>query len=106
MWTQEYLEEKATDYMVKARDKSTRMELFPYVGVKPSLQVANTLLTIHKKKNMTKNIDWEQRRYEIAKDVYCALIREEYPSSLEFLAKMAVLLADKLIEEHKKINEL
>ncbi len=52
-----------------------------------------------------KDIIWEQRRYEIAKDVYCALIREEYPSSLDFLAKMAVQLADKLIKELKETSK-
>lgn len=55
---------------------------------------------------MTKQetIDWEQRRYEIAKDVLTALlsnptIRGEYASS-----KVAVDYADALIEELKKEN--
>ena len=55
---------------------------------------------------MTKQetIDWEQRRYEIAKDVLTALlsnptIRGEYASS-----KVAVDYADALIEELKKYD--
>lgn len=56
---------------------------------------------------MTKQetIDWEQRRYEIAKDMLTALlsnptIRREYTPYL----KVAVDYADALIEELKKEN--
>lgn len=46
-------------------------------------------------------IDWEQRRYEIAKDVLCALIREDY-AECAIDCQMAVIKADQLIEELKK----
>lgn len=46
-------------------------------------------------------IDWEQRRYEIAKDVLCALIREDY-AECSIDCQMAVLKADQLIAELKK----
>lgn len=49
-----------------------------------------------------KYIDWEQRRYEIAKDTYCTLIQKEYPFNLDIIAKEAVQLTDKFIEELKK----
>ena len=44
-------------------------------------------------------INWEQRRYEIAKAMY-PVIYENYPSN--DMAKTAVQFADKLIEELKK----
>lgn len=49
-------------------------------------------------------IDWEQRRYEIAKDVLAAQISDtEYAenNSEQILAKYAVKYADALIEELK-----
>lgn len=65
--------------------------------------------------NSTKNIDWEQRRYEIAKDMLCAIYMDdgnesrcanhnmgfEY-QSLESSAHSAVRYADALINELKK----
>lgn len=53
---------------------------------------------------MGENIDWEQRRYEIAKDVFAAQISDvEYAenNSEQILAKYAVKYADALIEELK-----
>ncbi len=47
-----------------------------------------------------KEIDWEQRRYEIAKDVLCGMV-----SSGIIRVKDAVVYADKLIEELKKKGE-
>ncbi len=51
-------------------------------------------------------IDWEQRRYEIAKDVMAALITEPDPCfvagpALEFCAQSAVKAANLLIKELK-----
>ena len=46
-----------------------------------------------------KEIDWEQRRYEIAKDVFCF-----YPHR-EASAKNAVEWADALVEELKKASK-
>lgn len=53
---------------------------------------------------MGENIDWEQRRYEIAKDVLAAQISDvEYAenNSEQILAKYAVKYADALIKELK-----
>lgn len=48
-------------------------------------------------------IDWEQRRYEIAKDVYPIVCHDMNPSEpKEAPAKAAVELADLLIAELKK----
>jgi hypothetical protein len=51
-----------------------------------------------------KTIDWEQRRYEIAKDVLAnipANIPANYPESLETKISIAVMRADALIKELK-----
>lgn len=49
-----------------------------------------------------KEIDWEQRRYEISKNVLSGVVVNEAPGHYEQLAKMAVLYADALIAELKK----
>lgn len=46
--------------------------------------------------------DWEQRRYEIAKDVFCILLTEKNELTYFQKAENAVLRADALIEELKK----
>lgn len=48
-----------------------------------------------------KEIDWEQRRYEIAKDVYC-IRQTHYLDSNKKMAEVAVIAADALIEELKR----
>lgn len=45
--------------------------------------------------------EWEQRRYEIAKDLYCIILKE-YPSHSTAMAEHAVNFADALIAELKK----
>lgn len=47
------------------------------------------------------NIDWEQRRYEIAKELYISMIREE-KTDVFSIASTAVDLADVLIKKLKK----
>lgn len=56
----------------------------------------------------TEPIDWEQRRYEIAKDIMSAQLSDGESAennSKEVLAKWAVVYADALIEELKKGGE-
>ena len=48
-----------------------------------------------------KPVDWEQRRYEIAKNML-ANIPVDYPESLETKVDIAVMRADALIKELKK----
>lgn len=67
-------------------------------------------------KNKTKNIDWGQRRYEIAKSVYSTTLRllleqggkisQLQSQRIEYnrAARNAVYFADALIEELKKDN--
>lgn len=49
--------------------------------------------------------DWEQRRYEIAKDILPHTILEYYGKGLERGVKDAVMCADALIAELKKGGE-
>ena len=49
---------------------------------------------------MNKNINWEQRRYEIAKEML-PIMRDDYPTS-QRAANEAVRYADALIIELKK----
>lgn len=50
------------------------------------------------------NIDWEQRRYEIAKECVAVLMRNEI--TLEDAAKVSIEQADALITELKKKNKV
>jgi hypothetical protein len=52
--------------------------------------------------NHLTSINWEQRRYEIAKDVYCTLLEQRDGLTHHQKAENAVLRADALIEALKK----
>jgi hypothetical protein len=54
------------------------------------------------KKYIAEEINWEQRRYEIAKDVFCHHMLDSQVPTTESKVQIAVELADKLIEELKK----
>ena len=51
-----------------------------------------------------KEIDWEQRRYEIAKDILCIYL-QEYPNGDNEMAQDAIGCADALINELKKTSK-
>ena len=51
-----------------------------------------------------KEIDWEQRRYEIAKDILCIYL-QEYPNDDDVMAQYAIGVADALIEKLKKTSK-
>ena len=51
-----------------------------------------------------KEIDWEQRRYEVAKDILCIYL-QEYPNDDNEMAQSAVCCADSLIAELKKTSK-
>lgn len=69
---------------------------------KIEIQYMDAVIGIHKE--MRKGgVDWEQRRYEIAKDIYPIACHDMNPSeSKDAPAKAAVELADLLIAELKK----
>lgn len=54
------------------------------------------------RESQSKEIDWEQRRYEIAKDVLIAFITKPEIIVTASYTKVAIGYADALIEELKK----
>lgn len=60
----------------------------------------DTYIVKEKKQGPTSDIDWEQRRYEIAKDILAATY--DFPMDGKSYAKVAVGVADALIAELKK----
>ena len=72
---------------------------------KIEMQYMEAVIGIHKemRKANERSIDWEQRRYEIAKDIYPIVCHDMNPSADKVEpAKASVELADLLIEELKK----
>lgn len=49
-----------------------------------------------------KTIDWEQRRYEIAKELFPSLLNVEEKFNAPFAAKLAIGCADVLINKLKE----
>ena len=61
---------------------------------------------VEPKEEPKKEIDWEQRRYEIAKEIYPTIYKEAYDTyNIEEIASFAVRHADTLIEELKKTSK-
>jgi len=70
---------------------------------KIEMEALEAIIGIHKTLRRSQEVDWEQRRYEIAKDIYPIACHDMNPSeSKEAPAKAAVELADILIAELKK----
>ena len=73
---------------------------------KQKLNALRDLEVINKTEN--KAVDWEQRRYEIAKEMIAAFLsnssREIYEGDFKTQAEYAVVFADALIAELKKID--
>lgn len=67
------------------------------------IQSANAQINMSREvvNHLTK-VDWEQRRYEIAKDVYCTLLGQSNELTYFQKAENAVRRADALIEALKK----
>lgn len=49
-------------------------------------------------------IDWEQRRYELAKDIIKVVIADDCGGNSDAIAKYAVNCADALIKRLKEVN--
>lgn len=49
-------------------------------------------------------IDWEQRRYELAKDIIKAVVADDCGGNSDALAKYAVNCVDALIKRLKEVN--
>lgn len=52
----------------------------------------------------SETIDWEQRRYELAKDIIKAVIADDRGGNSDAIAKYAVNRADALIKRLKEVN--
>lgn len=77
---------------------------------KIEMQYMDAVIGIHKEMRQAneRGVDWEQRRYEIAKDTLQGILngftatKEDIEDNSEPLVKCAVYLADALIAELKK----
>ena len=49
-------------------------------------------------------IDWEQRRYELAKDIIKAVVADDCGGNSDAIAKYAVNCTDALIKRLKEVN--
>lgn len=67
---------------------------------KIEMQAMDAVIGIHREMKKANEIDWEQRRYEIAKEVFLNLKNSLNPYKED--AKNAVEIADMLIAELKK----
>ena len=52
----------------------------------------------------SETIDWEQRRYELAKDIIKAVVADDRGGNSDAIAKYAVNCADALIKRLKEVN--
>lgn len=64
-------------------------------------QAMDAVIGIHREMKKANEPDWEQRRYEIAKEIFLHKTRTSF-NSVEVDAKNAVEWADLLISELKK----
>ena len=64
--------------------------------------VGNMYIKVSELNFFSENIDWEQRRYELAKDIIKIVIANDNGVNSEALAKYAVNCADALIKRLKE----
>lgn len=66
--------------------------------------VGNMYIKVSELNFFSENIDWEQRRYELAKDIIKAVIADDCGGNSDAIAKYAVNCADALIKRLKEVN--
>lgn len=66
--------------------------------------VGNMYIKVSELNFFSENIDWEQRRYELAKDIIKAVIADDRGGNSDAIAKYAVNCADALIKRLKEEN--
>lgn len=66
--------------------------------------VGNMYIKVSELNFFSENIDWEQRRYELAKDIIKAVIADDRGGNSDAIAKYAVNCADALIKRLKEVN--
>lgn len=66
--------------------------------------VGNMYLKLAELNFFSENIDWEQRRYELAKDIIKVVIAKDTGVNSEVVAKYSLNCADALIKRLKEEN--
>ena len=66
--------------------------------------VGNMYIKVSELNFFSENIDWEQRRYELAKDIIKAVMADDRGGNSDAIAKYAVNCADALIKRLKEVN--
>lgn len=66
------------------------------------MQAMDAVIGIHREMRKGNEPNWEQRRYEIAKDVMCAMLANPELGGRGKFAVHSVEMADELIAELKK----
>lgn len=66
--------------------------------------VGNMYIKVSELNFFSENIDWEQRRYELAKDIIKIVIANDYGVNSDVVAKYSLNCADALIKRLKENN--
>lgn len=66
--------------------------------------VGNMYIKVSELNFFSENIDWEQRRYELAKDIIKIVIANDYGVNSDVVAKYSLNCADALIKILKENN--
>lgn len=66
--------------------------------------VGNMYIKMSELNFFSENIDWEQRRYELAKDIIKIVIANDYGVNSDVVAKYSLNCADALIKRLKENN--
>ena len=66
--------------------------------------VGNMYIKVSELNFFSENIDWEQRRYELAKDIIKIVIANDYSVNSDVVAKYSLNCADALIKRLKENN--
>lgn len=97
---------------MKARIKSTGVlvDVTPQLNINPQhsndyLYVCDNMVYRECELDFfSETIDWEQRRYELAKDIIKAVVADDCGGNSDAIAKYAVNCADALIKRLKEVN--
>lgn len=97
---------------MKARVKSTGVlvDVIPQLNINPQhsndyLYVCGNMVYRECELDFfSETIDWEQRRYELAKDIIKAVVADDRGGNSDAIAKYAVNCADALIKRLKEVN--
>ena len=66
--------------------------------------VGNMYIKVSELNFFSENIDWEQRRYELAKDIIKAIVADDRGGNSDALTKYSLNCADALIKRLKEEN--